>query len=187
MPSLARSWWSRIEPDDARERITDVNDGIVAVAGMGLGLAGAGVSAATSYMVISVSTLVGAMSVFGAKLGESFADREAQQATVDYERSRIERTPEEEIAELADWFEAKGVTPQTARASPRNYRRPTRSRHSWRSNTGYAISPRHPMPGRTVCGLDWRLSSAPSYRFSSRSWSRSTGARNGRSSRQPSP
>ncbi|UAK36335.1 VIT1/CCC1 transporter family protein [Gordonia bronchialis] len=116
MPSLARSWWSRIEPDDARERITDVNDGIVAVAGMGLGLAGAEVSAATSYMVISVSTLVGAMSVFGAKLGESFADREAQQATVDYERSRIERTPEEEIAELADWFEAKGVTPQTARA-----------------------------------------------------------------------
>ena len=47
------------------ERITDVNDGIVAVAGMGLGLAGAEVSAATSYMVISVSTLVGAMSVFG--------------------------------------------------------------------------------------------------------------------------
>ncbi|WP_245650127.1 VIT1/CCC1 transporter family protein [Millisia brevis] len=109
------SWWRRTEPAAIRERITDINDGIIAVAGMGLGLAGAEVAAATSYAVIAISATAGALSVAGTKLGESFADREAQQATVAEERRLLALTPDEERAELVAWFEAKGVSTDTAR------------------------------------------------------------------------
>lgn len=108
-------WWRHLDAADVRERITDVNDGIIAVGGMGLGLAGAGVSATTSYAVIAISATAGAMSVAGTKLGESFADREAQQSTVAQERRLLALTPDEERAELVDWFESKGVRPDTAR------------------------------------------------------------------------
>ena len=56
MSSEAR-WWDRFDPADIRERVTEVNDGIIAVAGMGLGLAGADVAASTAYAVIVISAL----------------------------------------------------------------------------------------------------------------------------------
>lgn len=114
MSSKAR-WWDRFDPADIRERVTEVNDGIIAVAGMGLGLAGADVAASTAYAVIVISALAGALSVFGVKLGEAFADFEAQQYLAEQERRLLELTPDEEIAELTDWFVAKGVSSETAR------------------------------------------------------------------------
>ena len=103
-------------PDTARSRITDVNDGIIAaVAGMSLGLAGAEVSRTTAYAVITISAVVGALSVFGAELGEGFAQREAELATVAEEQRLLELGPEEEIEELVEWFEAKGVSTETSR------------------------------------------------------------------------
>ncbi|HMS77365.1 VIT1/CCC1 transporter family protein [Gordonia sp. (in: high G+C Gram-positive bacteria)] len=106
---------ARISPDTARSRITDVNDGIMAVAGMSLGLAGAEVSRTTAYAVITISAVVGALSVFGAELGEGFAQREAELATVAEEQRLLELEPEEEIEELVEWFEAKGVSTETSR------------------------------------------------------------------------
>lgn len=115
-PPLDRlvSWWSHGEPADFRERVTDINDGIIAVAGMGLGLAGAEVAPATALAVIAISTAAGALSVAGTKLGEAFAEREAEQATVAEELRLLELTPDEEQAELVEWFVAKGVTSDTA-------------------------------------------------------------------------
>lgn len=115
MLDLVQSWREQREPASIRERITDVNDGIIAVSGMGLGLVGAEVSATTAYAVVCISAVVGALSVFGVKVGEGLAEREAQQATVAEERRLLELTPDEEVAELAAWFEAKGVTATTAR------------------------------------------------------------------------
>lgn len=108
------AWWRHIEPAEIRGRITDINDGIIAVAGMGLGLAGAEVSPATSYAVIAISATAGGLAVAGSKLGESFAEREAQQATVAEEQRLLALTPDEERAELVEWFESKGVTTPTA-------------------------------------------------------------------------
>ncbi|MBD0021921.1 hypothetical protein GII33_20655 [Gordonia pseudamarae] len=104
-----------MSPETARARITDVNDGIMAVAGMSLGLAGADVERTTTFAVITISAVVGALSVLGAELGEAFAQREAEIATAAEEQRLLDLQPEEEIAELVDWFVAKGVSEETSR------------------------------------------------------------------------
>lgn len=104
-----------MEPADVRERITDVNDGIMAIGGTGLGLAGAEIGAATSYAVLTITAAAGTLSMFAVTLSESLAEREAQLSAAAYETRRLELAPDEEIAELAAWFEAKGVSPATAR------------------------------------------------------------------------
>lgn len=109
------SWWRRFDPGQVRELITETNDGIMAVAGMGLGLAGAGIPLFTSYAVVTISAVAGALSIFGTKVGEAFAEREAELATQAEEQGLLELSPDEEIAELAEWFVCKGVSPQTSR------------------------------------------------------------------------
>lgn len=110
------TWWRSVEPAEIRARLTDVNDGIIAVAGMGLGLAGAEVNRTTAIAVVVLSSVVGAMSVFGMELGETFGEREAVAAIAESERRLIELSPDEELAELIEAFESKGVSPATARA-----------------------------------------------------------------------
>ncbi len=105
----------RSEPDEVRSWITDVNDGIITVAGMGFGLAGAEVAASTTYAVVGINAVIGALSVFGAKFGERFADREAEQDLIAKESSKIALTPAQEEAELVAWFQEKGVSDATAR------------------------------------------------------------------------
>jgi len=111
--------WFSSEPDDVRGWITDVNDGIITVAGMGLGMAGAEVVATTAEGVISINAFVGALTVFGVKLGERLSDREAEQDLVEHESQNLAKDPREENAELVDWFVSKGVTPTTARSVTR--------------------------------------------------------------------
>lgn len=95
--------------------MTEINDGIISVAGMALGLAGAEVGLVSAKTIILISSLAGALSVFGVKLGEAFAERESQMATVAEEQRLLELSPEEEVAELAGWFETKGVSSETSR------------------------------------------------------------------------
>ncbi|GEE01966.1 membrane protein [Gordonia spumicola] len=114
MPNALTRWWAEADPGDLRDRLTDVNDGIIALAGTGLGLAGAEMSGPTSFAVLVISALMGAFAVFGVQLGEAMSHREAQQATVEREQRLLELTPDEEVVELASWFEAKGVSPETS-------------------------------------------------------------------------
>lgn len=116
MLTALTGWWDRLDPTDVRARLTDINDGIVAVAGMGLGLAGAEVSQPTAIAVVVLSAAVGAMSVLGMQLGEAFAEREAVESIAAQERRLLELSPDDELAELAAAFEAKGVSAPTAYA-----------------------------------------------------------------------
>jgi vacuolar iron transporter family protein len=110
-----RGWLDRFDAAAARERVTDVNDGVMSLAGLSEGLSAAHAPPATILLVIVVSTVAGAIAVASAKLGEGLADREAQQRVVAEERRLLNLSPAEEIAELAQHFEAKGVSPETAR------------------------------------------------------------------------
>jgi len=115
MTQAAGQWARRIDPADVRELMTETNDGIIAVAGLALGLAGAEIGPFSAQLIVLISSVAGALSVFGVKLGEAMADREAHLAIAAEERRLMERSPDEEMAELADWFTGRGVSPQTAR------------------------------------------------------------------------
>ena len=110
-----RGWLDRFDAATARERVTDVNDGVLSLAGLSEGLSAADAQPATILLVIVVSTVAGAIAVASAKLGEGLAHREAQQRIVAEERRLLNLSAAEEVAELAQLFEAKGVSPETAR------------------------------------------------------------------------
>lgn len=114
MPNALARWWRDVDPADLRDRLTDVNDGIIALAGTGLGLAGAEIDPRTSVAVLLLSMTMGAFAVFGVQLCEAMSHREAQQSAVEHEQRLLELTPDQEVAELAAWFEAKGVSAPTS-------------------------------------------------------------------------
>lgn len=105
----------KVDPAAARQRITDVNDGTLAVAGFAEGLIGSGMATLEVFGIIAISAVAGAVSVAGARLAEVSATREAEQELIAEERRLLALSPEEEIAELAEHYEAKGVSPETAR------------------------------------------------------------------------
>lgn len=104
-----------IDPARVRAHVADVNDGIIAVAAMSEGLAVAGAPPATVYSIIVLTALAGAMSVAGVRFGEVSADREVELGLIEEEKRLLALSPEEEIAELAGYYEAKGLSPALAR------------------------------------------------------------------------
>jgi vacuolar iron transporter family protein len=93
-----RGWLDRFDAGAARERVTDVNDGVLSLAGLSEGLSAAHAQPATVLLVIVVSSVAGAIAVASAKLGEGLADREAQQRVVAEEQRLLNLSPAEGIA-----------------------------------------------------------------------------------------
>lgn len=122
MPAAARrarlvtALWARLEPDRAREHIVDGNDGIIASAGIVEALLGAG-AGSTILLVASLAAMVGgAIALGGMRYAEAADERDARQAILEAERHRIALTPAEEQAELAELYQAKGLSAGLARA-----------------------------------------------------------------------
>jgi VIT1/CCC1 family predicted Fe2+/Mn2+ transporter len=108
--------WARIDSGRVREHAVDANDGIIASAGIVEGLLGAGASS-TILLVAAVAAMVGGgLALAGMRYAEASDERDAQQATLEAERRRIELTPAEEETELAELYQARGLSPQLARA-----------------------------------------------------------------------
>lgn len=95
--------------------MADVNDGIIAVAAMSEGLAGAGAPPSAIYSIIILSALAGATSAAGVRFGEASADREVELGLIEEEKRLLALSPAEEMAELAALYEAKGLSPGLAR------------------------------------------------------------------------
>ncbi|MFZ2624071.1 MAG: VIT1/CCC1 transporter family protein [Propionibacterium sp.] len=118
MTGLPGRWISRLKgylsPATIRAHIADVTDGILAIAGFSEGLAAAGATTEV-YRLLFISALAGAFSTAAVSITGTAADREAEQRLVAEEMRLLELSPQEEMAELAAHFEAKGVSPRTAR------------------------------------------------------------------------
>lgn len=104
----------RPSPEMIRSRVADVNDGVLAVAGLAEGLAVMDVS--RMPLIIAMAGIAGAVSVGGAKYSEEAAELEVQRDLIREEQRLLELSPEEEIAELVEHFQAKGLSQDTARA-----------------------------------------------------------------------
>lgn len=102
--------WAQIDHARVREHAVDSNDGIIASAGIVEGLLGAGASS-TILLVASVAAMVGGGSgLAGMRYSEAADERDAQQATLEAERRRIDLTPAEEEAELAELYQDRGLS-----------------------------------------------------------------------------
>jgi VIT1/CCC1 family predicted Fe2+/Mn2+ transporter len=108
--------WARIDHARVRENVVDANDGIIASAGIVEGLLGAGASG-TILLVASLAAMMGGgFALAGMRYSEAADERDAEHAILEAERRRIALSPAEEEAELADLYQARGLSPQVAHA-----------------------------------------------------------------------
>jgi VIT1/CCC1 family predicted Fe2+/Mn2+ transporter len=98
-----------------RAGVLGANDGIVSVAAIVVGVAGA-TSASGPIFTAGIAALVGGM--VSMALGEYVSvssQRDSQQALIAKERQELRDNPDEELEELAGLYQAKGLTAETSR------------------------------------------------------------------------
>ena len=99
---------------DLRERIPDMNDGILATAGVIEGFLAAGAATDALLAASIAATIAGASSLGGVKFNEAAAERDAELVLVAEETRDLARSPATELAELAAYYEQRGVAPALA-------------------------------------------------------------------------
>ncbi len=98
-----------------RAAVLGANDGIVSVASIVVGVAGAS-SSSDFILTAGVAGLVaGALSMAVGEYVSVSTQRDTEKALLEKERYELEHSPKEELEELAGIYEAKGLTPTTAR------------------------------------------------------------------------
>jgi VIT1/CCC1 family predicted Fe2+/Mn2+ transporter len=85
------------------------NDGIVSTAGIVLGVAGATASRSTILTAGIAGLAAGAMSMAVGEYVSVSSQRDTEQALLAKERAELRDSPDEELAELADMYAAKGL------------------------------------------------------------------------------
>ncbi|MBH0054061.1 MULTISPECIES: VIT family protein [unclassified Salinibacterium] len=97
-----------------RAGVLGANDGIVSVAAIVVGVAGA-TSAIAPLITAGVAGLVGgAISMALGEYVSVSSQSDSQRALIEKERRELAEMPEEELAELAAIYEAKGISAETA-------------------------------------------------------------------------
>lgn len=108
----AQVWRDR---ERLRDLVVDANDGIVAIAGVVEGVLGAGLGNRAAATAVLVATIAGAIGLGGSKYTEMAAERDARDKLLDEERDQLLRSPDQELDELAAFYEEKGLAPDLAR------------------------------------------------------------------------
>jgi VIT1/CCC1 family predicted Fe2+/Mn2+ transporter len=96
--------------------VLGANDGIVSVAGIVVGVAGATTARGPIFTAGLAGLVGGAVSM---SLGEYISvssQRDSERGTIAQERRELDEDPEAERAELAALYEQRGLSPATARA-----------------------------------------------------------------------
>jgi VIT1/CCC1 family predicted Fe2+/Mn2+ transporter len=98
-----------------RAGVLGANDGIVSVAAIAVGVAGA-TRALGPIVAASVAGLVGgAISMALGEYVSVSSQRDSERALIAKEKTELATMPQEELAELTQLYQDKGLTPQTAR------------------------------------------------------------------------
>ena len=99
-----------------RAGVLGANDGIVSVAGIVTGVAGATDARGPILTAGVAAILAGAISMALGEYVSVSSQRDTERALLDKERQELIDKPEEELAELAALYRAKGLSERTARA-----------------------------------------------------------------------
>jgi len=98
-----------------RAAVLGANDGIVSVAGLVVGVAGATGSRAVIFTAGIAGLIAGALSMAVGEYVSVSTQRDTEKVLLEKERHELQFCPEQEQEELASLYEAKGLTRATAR------------------------------------------------------------------------
>src|SRR5256885_7127081 len=97
-----------------RASVLGANDGIVSIAGLVLGVAGATSSITVILTAGLAGVIAGAISMAAGEYVSVSSSRDTEKALLAKERHELEQFPEEELNELALIYEKKGLSKKTA-------------------------------------------------------------------------
>lgn len=98
-----------------RAGVLGANDGIVSTAGLVVGVAGATRADPRALLIAGLAGLVaGSLSMAGGEYVSVSAQRDTEEASLAKERKELAEMPEEELAELAGIYRAKGMSAELA-------------------------------------------------------------------------
>jgi VIT1/CCC1 family predicted Fe2+/Mn2+ transporter len=97
-----------------RAAVLGANDGIVSVAGIVVGVAGATSSKGVILAAGLAGLVAGALSMAAGEYVSVSTQRDTEQALLAKEREELRDFPEAELEELAMLYQAKGLSPKTA-------------------------------------------------------------------------
>jgi len=98
-----------------RAGVLGANDGIVSVAGIVMGVAGATDNRSTITIAGVAALVAGALSMATGEYVSVSTQRDAELALIEKESHDLERMPEEELDHLTSILEGKGLSPEVAR------------------------------------------------------------------------
>ena len=99
-----------------RAGVLGANDGIVSVAAIVVGVAGATSAVAPILTAGAAGLIGGAISMALGEYVSVSSQRDTQRSFIAKERQELATMPDEELRELAGLYEAKGLSPETAAA-----------------------------------------------------------------------
>ena len=99
-----------------RAGVLGANDGIVSVAGLVVGVAGATSARGPIFTAGLAGLAAGAISMALGEYVSVSSQRDTEQAAMAQEKRELRDSPQDELAELASIYEAKGLSAGTARA-----------------------------------------------------------------------
>ena len=97
-----------------RAAVLGANDGIVSVAAIVVGVAGAAQSSNSIFVVGIAALLAGALSMSVGEYVSVSSQKDTEEAYLEKERFELKNFPDEELAELAMLYEKKGLSKDTA-------------------------------------------------------------------------
>ncbi|TDC48374.1 VIT family protein [Jiangella ureilytica] len=97
-----------------RAGVLGANDGIISTAGLVVGVAGATTDRDWLLLTGLAGLVAGAFSMAGGEYTSVSAQRDTEQAALAQERWELEHLPGEELTELAQIYEQKGLSPALA-------------------------------------------------------------------------
>jgi len=98
-----------------RAGVLGANDGIVSVAAVVVGVAGATTNVDPILLAGSAALIGGAISMALGEYVSVSSQRDSERALIAKEKRELTEMPDEELIELAGLYEAKGLRPETAR------------------------------------------------------------------------
>ncbi len=98
-----------------RAAVLGANDGIVSVAGLVLGVAGATTSKSIIFTAGLAGLVAGALSMAVGEYISVSSQRDTEKSLLQLERHELANDPKGELQELADHYQSKGLSPQTAK------------------------------------------------------------------------